>query len=146
MNIVRRSLVGAVVLLAACAMPSASHGNSAVGSRPFSVNGYYVEACSCMPPCSCEFTGPDMTALVDGWIALLLQENGPLVRLHPAMKSSVSLAGTATATRDAWRAAGNPNANRAATDSPVAGAEHDHQKKATLIAPGNRCSGGQNVG
>jgi 3-oxoadipate enol-lactonase len=28
------------------------------------------------------FTGPDMTALVDGWIALLLQENGPLVRLH----------------------------------------------------------------
>ncbi len=28
------------------------------------------------------FTGSDMTALVDGWIALLLQENGPLVRLH----------------------------------------------------------------
>jgi hypothetical protein len=61
MSIARRVFVGSIVLLAACSSTPASHGASAAGSRPFSINGYYVEACSCLPPCSCELTGPDMT-------------------------------------------------------------------------------------
>jgi hypothetical protein len=61
----RLAVLGCALLLAACSSPSGSKAAdkevASAGSRPFTVSGSYLEACSCMPPCECEFTGPEMT-------------------------------------------------------------------------------------
>src|SRR5262249_41781627 len=60
----RLAALGCAVLLAACSSTKStntSSANAAAGSPALSISGYYVEACSCKPPCECEFTGPEMT-------------------------------------------------------------------------------------
>jgi hypothetical protein len=40
---------------------SDSKGEAKSEAKEFSVEGYYVEACSCKPPCPCELTGANMS-------------------------------------------------------------------------------------
>ncbi len=72
MNRLTSSLLplAALVLLAGCSTetfaPSdtdsmaAQPAKAAAPTKDFSIEGYYVEACSCMPPCPCEMTGASM--------------------------------------------------------------------------------------
>jgi hypothetical protein len=44
----------------ASSMSTAPAAAAKAGAKDFSIEGYYVEACSCRPPCPCELTGPKM--------------------------------------------------------------------------------------
>lgn len=53
-------LAGAVALGATAAPAPASERTASKDAKDFSVEGYYVEACSCRAPCPCELVGPNM--------------------------------------------------------------------------------------
>src|SRR5262252_1023747 len=57
---------------ATSATPADPAGASTAGMREtkdFSIEGYYVEACSCSAPCPCELVGPNMSCTgVGGYV------------------------------------------------------------------------------
>jgi hypothetical protein len=54
-------VVALVAALGVQAQPPKEGDKPRAEPKEFNIDGYYVEACSCRPPCPCELTGPNMS-------------------------------------------------------------------------------------